>query len=83
MDTKINFRPRPNPRKDLGWEDESGCDRCGAISSAYVEVGVPISIEAASEGFKTELCFTLCGSCLEKAKKIIDEIYLSPRSSVE
>lgn len=82
MTIKINLRPRPNPRKDLGWEDESGCNRCGKVSSAYVEIGVPISIEAAAEEFKTELCFTLCGSCLEEMKKIIDEIYLEPARSL-
>ena len=75
---QINLKPRYNPRKDLGWEDESGCDRCNKISSAYVEIILPLNHQVIDGKDETELSLILCKNCLEEGKKIIDGVYLSP-----
>lgn len=67
---KINFYSVENPRKGYGWEDESGCNRCGSLSSAYVRVSVP------------PISFKLCGGCIEQCKKIIDGVFIKSFSKV-
>ena len=79
---KINFRPRSNPRKDLGWEDESGCDRCGKVSSAYIEITLPLNYQMIDGRVETELSFILCKSCLNEAEKMLNEVYLNPARSL-
>ncbi len=58
-----------NPRtKEGGWEDESGCDFCDSVSSAYA--GIVIKI------LHTVITFKICKGCLCDGEKKIDRLIL-------
>ena len=70
----IEFRSIINPRTpEGGWVDNTGCDRCGIVSSGYVEIKIP-TLSFVSESFVVR---KFCGGCVAEQKKKIDEAYLT------
>ena len=60
-----------NPRtKEGGWEDELGCDFCGAVSSAYA--GIVIEDIVLEDPIKLKIC----KGCLCDGEKKIDRLLL-------
>ena len=60
-----------NPRTpEGGWEDEMGCDLCGAVSCAYIALRVNLLNEEI-------LTIKMCGGCLNAAEKEQNKTILS------
>lgn len=71
----IEFRSLINPRTpEGGWEDNTGCDGCGAVCSGYVEIKIPTISFVSIDSFVIR---KLCGGCVNAQKKKIDEAYLT------
>jgi len=68
----INLIPISNPRtEEGGWENEDlGCDTCGSIVSAYVEIEIELIDDFS-------ITIQMCKGCLDKGQKIIDKEILS------